>query len=383
MGKPNQQASKQYKNQSIKMPFNDSLGGSIKFFDKVHEDSWTNERTVGATNSSITIKPIDKAKELKKIKDEAILSLNYKPLDSEPLANVVFKANKASDRELMAKLNDSPLCKDDIIKYRQETYDKGVSYKETNKEMKNLFNTKDFLINNVASITNSISSHKLLELRNSPQLKSSMSAALKADKKLSAMQSHREIVKEIKKTKDTPDTAKENISADASKQAQATASSNIHAAQFLKQHITDLKILQSGKSQMQAPVKQKPQAANDLELVGKNTFWYWLLIETSVEMITPKHFVSKKNKRFLRALWHILGPTNNMVVLTKSWSWKKKGGGLQILMYILLRSFIIKGLLKIWESGVVKIGWYAKCLDQLDNMSTVLFFKSNLYVGSR
>ena len=164
-----------------------------------------------------------KAKVAKEIKSEILLSLTtsigQQAMVSSPiLSNVAFKTNKKTDKELMALLNGKELDKEEIKQIRIAEQSASIKYtsssahQQASREMKSLFSSKA-LLPNESNCNHSISSKKLVDLKkvNENAMPGSMdySGKLKEqyekNKKLynlSSMQSHKDIMKEMKKMKD-------------------------------------------------------------------------------------------------------------------------------------------------------------------------------------
>jgi minichromosome maintenance protein 10 len=167
-----------------------------------------------------------KSQVAKQIKSEILLSLNtsigQQALVNSPiLSNVAFKTNKRSDKELMALLGGKELDKEEVkritIAEQQASvkYSNSAVHDKANNEMSRLFSSKA-LLPNETNCNNTISSRKLVDLKKSNEARLGTDAnadtysnklreKYEENKKLynlSTLQSHKDIIKEMKKLKE-------------------------------------------------------------------------------------------------------------------------------------------------------------------------------------
>lgn len=204
-----------------------------------------------SSNSSIVIKSAKKEKQF--MKEEALLSLNYNPQEDELFSKIPFKQHKASDKELMAKLENKNIDESELKKIRLNALSATITSQNdnsnaVNKEIKSLLSSK-MLIPTSANCNSSMGAKKYVEIKNTLEEKSKIQKIEKDDKKaynLSTMSSHRDIIKQIKKssedTKDKKDVIRdvtiddEKLSNSQFKQKKL----DIKASEFLKQHVQSI-----------------------------------------------------------------------------------------------------------------------------------------------
>jgi hypothetical protein len=209
-----------------------------------------------------------KNKIVKEIKSEILLSLNssisQQSMASSPvLANVVYKTNKKCDKEMLALLNGKDLGQDELKQIRlaeQATVKFTGNTPEISKEVKSVFNSKAVLPNE--SNCNTFGAVKLLELKKTLQSNSKslslsqggdMSSLLKEkydEKKknfnLSNMQSHKDILKEIKRNKeDKKETETETPVVEVEVKPDPPKGNSLVLSDFLKKRISEIKKVNS------------------------------------------------------------------------------------------------------------------------------------------
>lgn len=238
-------------------------------------------------------------------------------VSSPVLSNVAFKTNKKSDKELMALLEGKELDKDEIKKIKIAEQNSTIKFtssgaqNEANKELKRLFSSKA-LLPNESNVNNSISSQKLVELKKSCDGNMDYSSKLKEqyekNKKmynLSGMASHKDILKEMKKTKED-NTCKEpeilEIETIASSNGTPKSSEAVIAKDFLKKHIESIKrIGYSNKSNSENLIKPKLDNSSgfDLELYVGDKLTSKKLLDPSLKHIpfSPLTATSQSFKR--------------------------------------------------------------------------------------
>jgi hypothetical protein len=264
--------------------------------------------------------PID---EKAKIKAERLMSLTGSISQSSPtLSNVVLKTNKKSDQELMALLDGKELDKEEVRRLRLEEqssvirFQKGSAIEKQSTEMKKLFNSKLLLPGGEINAYQSVSTQKLIDLKKSSQeeIKSS------APSKLSTMQSHRDILKEVKK--DQKYSKEKNSTAiDLTSDEPVKKGTSIIASDFLTKRIDEIKKLsQTQTKPSSAPCSPantnktiKKDNGFDLELfIGDSATSKRLLdINSKYVAFSPSTATSESQKRKLEEMSPNINKDNN------------------------------------------------------------------------
>jgi hypothetical protein len=233
------------------------------------------------------------AKIAKEMKEQALLSLNSNITEalsstSSILSNTNIKINtmvnknKKSDKEILALLDGKQLDKEEVVQIRlaeQQTVNfvKSSVFEESKKELKKLFNSKIMLKPDLIANA-SVSSQKLVEMKKDIQTTDCLAAKLKVsheDKKknyaLSSMQSHRDIVKELKdkkkKSQELEEVENEGEEAKISSPPQTKTAENknsIIASDFLKSRIAEIKKFNKPSPVSSPKRNPTPPAKNNL-----------------------------------------------------------------------------------------------------------------------
>jgi hypothetical protein len=257
-----------------------------------------------ASNSSINIESTQK-NERQKMKDATLLSLTYDQHDSPLLSNVIFKSKKASDREMLAKLADENIDESELKTIRKAAQSRNFNdeMKQSNKELKNLFSSQ-LLLPNETNCNKSISAKKLVELKATNKL---AGIEKKYDEKkeynLSTMSSHRDIVKQLKKTTvddDKIEAQKEVVEVIATEKKVPVPLPSLKVFDFLKQRISDISSDKKKTPIKKTPIEKKPFSDGfDLEIYIGDEKTSKKLMDGSPKILTPKNnspLVSKKRK---------------------------------------------------------------------------------------
>ena len=254
--------------------------------------------------------PID---EKAKIKAERLMSLTGSISQSSPtLSNVVLKTNKKSDQELMALLDGKELDKEEVRRLRLEEqssvirFQKGSAVEKQSTEMKKLFNSKLLLPGGEINTYQSVSTQKLIDLKKNPQEEIKTTG----QSKLSTMQSHRDILKEIKK--DPKDNKEKNSATiDLTFDEPVKKATSIVASDFLARRIGEIKKFSQPNKSSSAPCSPantnktvKKDNGFDLELFIGDSVTSKKLLDVNSKYVpfSPSTATSESQKRKLEEM---------------------------------------------------------------------------------
>lgn len=264
-----------------------------------------------------------RTKAAKEIKSEVIRSLTSSIAKESPmLANILVKTNKKTDTELLAELQGKKLDKEELKKVRLSEqasvrHSTGSENDAASKEMKKIFNSK-LLLPNENTVT-SISSQKFVEMKKSNSLSTTpgilslvtnsnrIKEKYEDNKKnfgLSNLNSHKDILKQLKQKKDTESNQNEETNRDEFIElTDDKPVEKLKASNFLKNRIDEIKKASIPKPKPATP-KKEFSSGFDLELyIGDSTTSKKLMdVNSKYIPFSPSTATSEQFKRKLEQM---------------------------------------------------------------------------------